>query len=163
MMDVYAEVLKERYMKPIYSLVEGLIPKAIIAFFVTGVDGLLGAFYDIFTTDIMLIQALFTLIIIDWITGIIASMKANRRITSIGMRSTIVKAIEYALFLAAIIILSNLTEALNWIQVWVFVYMSATEVKSIAENLFDDNRQMQQMLQKLWEEFQGKGHPDVKD
>lgn len=163
MMDVYVEVMKERYLKPIQALLDGALPKTITAFIVTGVDQFIKSFNEMFSADLMLIQALFVLIIIDWVTGIYTSWQSNRKITSLAMRSTVVKVFEYALFLSAIIILSNLTDMLVWVQTWVFVYMSATEVKSIAENLFDENKQMQDMMRKFWDEFKGKGSPDITD
>lgn len=161
MMDVYGYILKARYMKPIDSMLSDSGIKAAITTTVVGVNFILGKLADVFATDAHLIFSLIVLLILDWITGVYGSWRSEKKITSMGLRSTIVKVIEYAIFIMGITVLGNMHENLGWVQIWCYIYLAATEVKSITENIFDGDERLKTMVKRFWDEFTDRGNPDV--
>lgn len=86
--------------------------------------------------------ALLVLIVIDWLTGILASVKESVRITSARMREGVIKHIGYALLvIAASVMFRTLDSYLAGVQLTpaalavMLVYLGATEFKSVLENL----------------------------
>lgn len=161
MMDMYGYILKARYLKPIDSILNDSGIKASVTTLFVGINFVLGKLADVFATDSHLIFSLMVLLILDWITGVYRSWIYKRKITSMGLRSTIVKVTEYGIFIMGITVLGNMHENLGWVQIWCYIYLAATEVKSITENIFDGDERLKTMVKRFWDEFTDRGNPDV--
>lgn len=163
MLDIHIGVLENRYAKPFFALLDEFGIKFVFASGTTFfLEKILPPLYKVVDTDIQLIYSLAILIILDLITGIWSSVKKNKPITSLGLRSSVVKVVEYIFLLLPLTILSNMDEYLNWVQTWAYVFVCATEIKSIGENVFSRNSDSKTILNKFWEVLKQKNDVDVK-
>jgi phage-related holin len=151
MTETSLSVLSERFSKHIIALTDGFEIKtllgAILTYFVENAD----IISQTFKTDTQLIFSLVVLITLDFITGVYASIKAKRKITSMGFRATFAKVLEYTFLLGSITVVSNMDETLAWIQTWAFIFVCLTEVKSIGENIPATKWFMDKFLQAIKE------------
>lgn len=135
---------KMRYLKVLQSLKDDYVVKLIAS----GLLSLWATLQNIFSTDAELVLLLVITVIIDWISGHIRAKRDKIKITSFGWRQTSVKVIEYALFMAILIGISNVfgeTNTKGWVKSilahaknidWFgYFYLILTELKSTAENL----------------------------
>jgi len=134
---------------PIMSFIDNIHVKAVVA-------ALLQIFFNIFETllgigDIYQIllespQRLIVLVIsltfIDFVTGIIKAIKLKLPIKSWEMRKTILKVLEYVIFLSVIIMFTNAfgnDDTLDFIsekvKIFAFFLIAVIEINSIVENL----------------------------
>lgn len=89
----------------------------------------------LFGDNYVFLQVLFILMCVDFITGIIKSLKLRQKIKSKRMRDTILKITLYALFLIAIHQVTRITIAFDWLHYFAVSFLAATELLSIIENL----------------------------
>ena len=82
------------------------------------------------------IAVLLGMICIDWVTGILAAVKANR-FNSTTFRQTVIKAVVYFMLIALFHSLEKVNPLLSHIQldILVMTYLSVTEIISIIENV----------------------------
>lgn len=154
-------LLTVRYVKPLMGLMEKFTIKITIAFVVTILNEIFKSISGIFVTDIHLITSLLFLVSVDFISGIYAAYRQNIKIQSIGFRTTVIKIIEYFVFLGVLTVLSNLHVSLNWIQTWAYIFICVTEVKSIGENIFLDNTTTRKAFIMFWKLLKKKNNIDV--
>lgn len=138
------KVTKIRYQKVIDSLKEDYIVKSIVSTFLW----LVAVLQDMFSTNVELLLLLIIVICVDWITGNINARRKGIQILSFGYRQSIVKVLEYTLFLLVLTGIANVfssIEGTGWvadvfkatknIEVFGYFYIILTELKSIAENI----------------------------
>jgi phage-related holin len=131
-MDNYIQMLY----RPVYAMWDNLfliIPSTVIAIGIT----LLDTFYGLIQVEAKLVMGLVILMLIDLISGIYKAKCNNRATTSVGLRQTSIKFVEYTLVSFAFVILSNMTDFLSFVSSMPFVFLSLIEIKSIVENLSD--------------------------
>lgn len=158
------KLLKIRYIKPIMGLKDNIIIKSILS-----LSSWIGStFTGIFQVEVELIILLLLTIIGDWISGIIRAKRQGVFIRSLGFRQTIVKIIEYAIFLFILTGISNVfggTEIKGWIgdslrllnniEWFGYFYITFTEIKSIAENLAGKEGALSKIIQSIHEKVFG--------
>ena len=151
------ELQMMRYSKVLNSIKDDYVVKLILS----GLIWLWTLFQDIFATNVELVAILVIAMGVDWISGHIRAKKQGIEIVSLGWRQTVVKALEYALFLLVLTGISNVFgEPPNESQGWVwgimtmlsnvdwlgFLYLTMTELKSIAENLSGKKGQFTKLI-----------------
>lgn len=138
----------QRYANPLITLVEAFHIKALVS---AGAAALATLFHH----SIQYAMLVALLVVIDFATGIIAAKKRGEKITSLGLRQTIIKALEYMCFLVAVTAFANVFTALaGWISATAYFYIAATECASIAENTLDNPA-----IRKAWEAVKDRFQP----
>jgi phage-related holin len=131
------------------ALMEGWFPKTVIAMSLTIVTML----QSMFSAKAELVILLFLAIMIDLITGMMAAKRRKDPLTSLGLRQTVVKCIEYFALLIMCVGLSNVYgEEFPFVEhlvTWGFFYATVTEIKSIIENLSNGSSRARQVWQAL--------------
>lgn len=124
-----------RYLKPLETLSEDWFTKVIVA----GLAAAWTFLTDMFATRAELVVLLMITIVIDFITGIVASKRASKNITSLGFRQTVIKIIEYFLILALLAGIANTFKGqipfVEYFVSWGYFFAIITEVKSVVENV----------------------------
>jgi len=123
-------------LRPLHAMYDNvflLLPSVFIALSVT----LLDTFYGLIQVEAKLVMGLVILMLIDLVSGIYKAKCNNRATTSVGLRQTSIKFVEYTLVSFAFVILSNMTDFLSFVSPMPFVFLSLIEIKSIVENLSD--------------------------
>lgn len=116
----------DRYLAPMQSLLDSWPIKSLVA-----------ALGVLFQFDGTLLTLVVVLITIDVVTGMRAAHRRGERISSLGMRKTIPKVLEFGLFIVTITAVARAFPIeLGWADHWAIMYVAATEVKSIVENLW---------------------------
>lgn len=165
-MDLLWLVNKIRYMKPIENFFEikGFILP--LAFFST----ILTRMMDLIKTDWDLVIVLFVAVILDTITGIIASKRRKNPLNSLGLRQTIVKIIEYTIFIGIMVMLSNGVEKyttaneigfllertadfMKDVDIFAFLTIIWIEIVSITENLSDKKGAIKRTIKEITEKI----------
>lgn len=113
-----------RYQLPMVSLLDWWPLKIVLS-----------ALLMLFTIEVELVIVLSFLVVLDWITGIWASKRRQVPISSIGLRQTSAKVVEYIIILIVATMLSNAFPLLVWLRPWAFLFICLTEAKSILENI----------------------------
>lgn len=103
------------------------------------VKGILAALGALFASDIQLILLVSILVIIDFITGVWAAHGRGEKVASWGFRQTGIKTVEYTVLLACTTMVANSFDVVEWLGTLAFLFVSLTELKSIMENLTDDD------------------------
>lgn len=133
MKDVYLH----RYIYPLMQLWDGAWWKAVAAM-------IAAALQRLFVWDVDLTVLVAALIVIDWLTGMLAAYKRGEPIASRNMRQTVVKAIEYIAFLAMANGVSHGLKphysGFGLVNTGAYAIVVLTEAKSITENLFGARR-----------------------
>ena len=132
-----------RLLQPIHGLIDNWGAKLFVALFTYIID----LFTNIFQTDVELIVLTILFVMGDLLLGIIKSLSNNVKITSRRLRSTILKSIEYTVFLGGMVGLSNVIGSSNadgWVGTFVlvfadihyiaFIFVMLTEIQSMVEN-----------------------------
>lgn len=148
-MDLFFLINQIRYMKPIFEVWDMKWFLLIISSLSVAVEKI----FNLFQSDLDLFIILTMVVILDFIFGIIASRRNSIRISSIGGRQTIVKYIEYIIFLGVLVLLSNGIEKYHneesaWglrniayimkdIDIFGFFMLIWLEIISITENMVD--------------------------
>ena len=117
-----------------YHNVALILPASLVA---VGIS-ILQTLYDLVQVEQTLVVGLVCMILLDLISGIYKANTNKTVITSIGLRQTTIKFIEYTMALLGFVIVANMS-GLEWIKTTSFVWLSLIELKSIAENLSDKN------------------------
>lgn len=155
------QLSKHPYVKPIMSIFDNLGIKAITAFSLQVFSELgLGEIYtDLITSPPKLIVLVILLVFIDFISGIIKSVKKREVITSFKMRHTIIKSLEYLFFLGSIILFANAfsdsSDIIGYLakqlKVFAFFLVSIVEINSIVENI--SNKKLSDAWKQIKEKF----------
>lgn len=132
-MNDYFQMLSRPFIA-MYDNLFMLIPSTLIALSVTILD----TFYGLVQVEAKLVMGLCILILIDLFSGIYKAKVNSQATTSIGLRQTSIKFIEYTLVSFAFVILSNMADFLGFVSAIPFIYLSIIEIKSIIENLSDE-------------------------
>lgn len=152
------KLLKVRYAKPLLALKDDYLTKTVLSILAS-----IGAFlYDIFYVQPELIALLSFAIFADFVTGVIASKRNKVPIRSLGFRQMAVKVIEYTFFLLILTGVSNVfgkTESTGWvatvvsavnnIDIFGYLYLILTELKSVAENIAGKKGELAKLLEKI--------------
>lgn len=101
--------------------------------------------------------SLLVLMVLDLITGIWKSIKNNTAVTSIGLRDTAIKVIQYSVFLIVVHVLINFKVdgktigLLNYADELGYSFLIIIEAKSILENLqkIDDRLDLSPLIDRL--------------
>lgn len=155
-METLIQIFKEyKLMRPIAALSEHWIPKSILA-----------ALAAIFSTPAEFIMGLMVLIIVDFVTGIAASLKKGEKLSSIKMMHTGVKIIVFTAFLFTASILSffiNYTFhfGAHWFESFCVLLMALTEFISIGQHLASIYPPFNHLFQAAENEIQSKTHIDL--
>lgn len=161
-MDLLWMINKVRYLKPIETFmdIKGFIFG--MAFFST----LLSQVSELFITDWDLVFILCIVILIDAITGMIAAKRRKNPLNSLGFRQSIIKIIEYAIFIFIMVMISNgfekyamsensafflekTTAFIKDVDVFAFFTLIWIEVVSITENLIDKKGSIKRLLNEI--------------
>ena len=145
-------------MKPINSFVESLPVTAVLG----GITYLSDLFLGIFYTDFELIALLLVAIIADAATALWKNKIRKNPITSLGIRQTIIKLIEYTVFILILTGIANVfgeydTEQSSFIMRSLgsivkdadaigFFILIWTELVSISENMLDKKGAMARII-----------------
>jgi phage-related holin len=111
-----------------------ILPASLVA---VGIS-ILQTLYDLVQVEQTLVVGLVCMMLLDLISGLYKANTNKKVITSIGLRQTTIKFIEYTMALLGFVIVANMS-GLEWIKTTSFVWLSLIELKSIAENLSDKN------------------------
>ena len=103
-------------------------------------------------------------IMLDLVTGIAKAVKKKQVVTSYGIRRTVVKALQYGVFLIVIHGLDSFevkgekTEIFGWIVTGAYSFLMGVEGKSILENIvgLDDRFDVKYFIEKIGEAFKRK-------
>lgn len=156
-MDIERRI-KMRYLK----VLEGLKEQYIVKAFLSALAWITVTLQEMFTTHGELTLLLMLVIFVDFITGNINARRQNIPIISFGWRQSIVKSLEYFVFLGVLIAIGNTFSGLNiegWIgktfsfleniEVFGFFFIIFTEFKSITENLTGDSDTLKRLFKKI--------------
>jgi phage-related holin len=97
--------------------------------------GLTAAFYILFGGSYAAIEALFILVVIDFITGLTKCVRTQCKITSRGMGATATKMLKYLLLIVAAHQLNRISPLFTWVETFIALYCGITEFLSVVENL----------------------------
>jgi hypothetical protein len=92
------------------------------------------------------------MILIDLISGLYKAMISKSVVTSIGLRQTTIKLLEYTLALSGFIVLANMAD-MEWIKKSAFVWLGFIEMKSIVENLTDKKGVINELFDTIKDKF----------
>jgi len=103
-------------------------------------------------------------IMLDLITGVAKAIKSKQAVTSYGIRRTVVKALQYGVFLIVVHGLDSFevkgekTEIFGWIVTGAYSFLMGVEGKSILENIveLDDRFDVKHFIEKIGEAFKRK-------
>ena len=118
-----------------------ILPASLVAFGIS----ILQTLYDLVQVEQTLVVGLVCMMLLDLISGLYKANTNKKVITSIGLRQTTIKFIEYTMALLGFVIVANMS-GLEWIKTTSFVWLSLIELKSIAENLSDKNGIINELL-----------------
>ena len=124
-------------LKPIQSLSENFtlflwsLPLAI------GVT-ILDAFQSLVMVETKLAVGLVVVVFIDLMSGMMKARRDGKKISSLGLRQTGIKIVEYTMVCLCFVILSNMSDSMNFIRHVPFLFLVMIEIKSIVENLSDE-------------------------
>jgi len=137
--------------KPLASMWEGiflLIPAGLTA----ALLGAINSMVEVVRVEPILAKGLAALMFIDFLSGSWKALQKKQMVTSIGIRQTSIKLIEYILACLGFIVLSNMAEA-PWIAKTAFVWLGFIEMKSIVENLTDKKGVINELYEHIRETF----------
>lgn len=130
------------YLKPLVALVEGWQLKAAASAVGVAVAELLGRVFEV-RVDLLALVVL--LVLADLATGLVRAWRLKEAVTSKRLRQTVIKTIEYTLFLGVVVAVGNVlgqhgtlpvvAPLLRALPEVAFTFVAATELRSIAENL----------------------------
>ena len=100
---------------------------------------------------------LVTFMMLDLATGIAKALKNKQAVTSYGLRRTVVKALQYGVFLIVVHGLDTFevkgesVDIFGWIVTGAYSFLMAVEGKSILENVveFDDRFDIASFIEKI--------------
>ena len=103
-------------------------------------------------------------VMLDLVTGIAKALKNKQAVTSYGIRRTVVKALQYGVFLIVIHGLDSFevkgekAEVFSWIVTGAYSFLMGVEGKSILENIvaLDDRFDVKHFIEKIGEAFKRK-------
>jgi len=99
---------------------------------------------------------------LDLLTGIAKAIKKKKAVTSYGIRRTVVKALQYGVFLIVVHGLDSFevkgerVDMFGWIVIWAYSFLMGTEGKSILENIvaLDDRFDISLLIEKIKKVFE---------
>jgi len=103
-------------------------------------------------------------IMLDLVTGVAKAIKNKQAVTSYGIRRTVVKTLQYGVFLIVVHGLDSFevkgekTEIFGWIVTGAYSFLMGVEGKSILENIvvLDDRFDVKHFIEKIGEAFKRK-------
>jgi phage-related holin len=131
-----------------YNNIALIIPASLVAFGLSILD----TFYDLIEVEQSLVVGLICMMLLDLVSGLYKANINKKMITSVGLRQTTIKLIEYTLALLGFVIVANMS-GFDWIKTTAFVWLSFIELKSIAENLSDKKGIMNELLDSVKDKF----------
>jgi toxin secretion/phage lysis holin len=107
------------------------------------------------------LKFLMVLMVIDLFTGVISAMKNKVAVTSLGLRRSVIKLIQYGVFLIVMHILSSFTingevqSVYHWVTQGGYIFLIGVEAKSILENIakLDDRFDIGSFIERIKEVF----------
>lgn len=107
--------------------------------------------------DWQFLKYLGVLIMLDTVTGVLKALKRKDAITSYGLRRTVVKILQYGIFLIVVHILDNFevkgesVSVFGWIVTASYSFLIGVEAKSILENLMalDERFDIKSFIEKI--------------
>lgn len=114
-------------------------------------------------TPPQLIALVCVLVIMDFVTGIYASLMTGRKIRSLKMRQTVAKSLEYAVMLAILTMISNSFDLLDWIQPTSYAFVALTEAKSIFENILLKGSRAETVVKRIFKRLREEGYELTED
>ena len=139
--------MKDLYTRPLYSLVNGWT----VSIVVSSGFSLVAALSHLFVNDGEKVLLLVILVMLDFVSGIIKALRKKEKVTSLGMRRTLVKSFEYITILTAVTGFANSWDVVSWTKDVAMFYTAWVEVKSIGENITDKN--VKEMFNKITERY----------
>jgi len=95
------------------------------------------ALHELVQVEAILVIGLLIMVFIDFIAGMYKAYMDGRIITSVAMRQTSIKIIEYTMVCTAFVVMTNMTSELEFLKKVPFVFLAMIETRSIVENLSD--------------------------
>lgn len=142
---MYFDAMRELYLSPVRSILEHLPLKAALAVLLLPLTSFMEVAGNIFlSTPPALLLIVFSLWVLDLISGIVRVLRNDGLggITSVGIRQSIVKAIEYAIFILACDLFASTGNHAEFVGTLIqqtdnlgAIILAFTELKSIDENL----------------------------
>lgn len=152
-MDKYFKMLA----KPMQSILSDGFYVFLLAFPAHIFLDLYAAANELVIIEWKLVLAVTALVFIDFVTGVMASRKRKEKITSLKARQTGIKIIEYFMVLFSITLISNMADQINFIQQFAFIFLAMIELKSIVENLSEDNGIIKQLFEAIRKTLSDRG------
>ena len=109
-----------------------IIPASLVAWGLT----IMETVHSLVQVEQSLVVGLIALMSLDLISGVYKALTNERMITSLGLRQTSIKFIEYTIALLGFVIIANMA-SMEWIKTTSILWLSFIELKSIVENLND--------------------------
>jgi phosphoribulokinase len=154
-----------RYTLPLISLADAWHWKLFFAGLFTAVIESSGR---LFIMDADLVVLVVLLVILDLITGVIKAIR-KRTFSSMGLRQTSIKAVEYSLLLFTANSLANafmykeipiVSDTLGVIGTLAFCYVAIVEAISVCENVFGSTSRARKIFTALKAHLSKEGIPD---
>ena len=118
-----------------------LVTASVLTVAVAVLEFVVDGFSVLVRVDMVLIFGVGVLFMLDWITGVAASLIRRKKITSDRLGQTILKGAQYGVFISVAIIFENLFMAsifssiTDYLVVAACFYVSVREALSILENI----------------------------
>jgi phage-related holin len=128
----YAKMIE----KPFLSMWENIALVLPATVFSIGLS-IITALHELVQVEAILVVGLLIMVFIDFIAGMYKAYMDGRMITSVAMRQTSIKIIEYTMVCTAFVVMTNMTSELEFLKKVPFVFLAMIETRSIVENLSD--------------------------
>jgi phage-related holin len=122
--------------KPFMSMWENIALVLPATVFSIGLS-IITALHELVQVEAILVIGLLIMVFIDFIAGMYKAYMDGRIITSVAMRQTSIKIIEYTMVCTAFVVMTNMTSELEFLKKVPFVFLAMIETRSIVENLSD--------------------------
>lgn len=107
------------------------------------------------------LKYLMVLMVLDLLTGVLNAWRKKEAVTSFGFRKTVLKMVQYGVFLIVMHVLSSFTingqsqSIYHWVTQGAYIFLLGIEGKSILENLIklDDRFDIGSFIEKIKEVF----------
>jgi len=151
---------KNQYIQSFMSMIDGLGGKMVSAFVLQLTSLGIGDIYlQMLESPVELVALIAFLVVMDFVSGLINAFRSpNESVRSAKMRSSVIKVLEYTIFLVVITAIANSfesqSELANYVtpHIELFAYFLVTiiEANSIIENLMSQN------IKHMWDKIKKK-------
>jgi hypothetical protein len=142
----YWDGYKKMLLNPLKSMWNSKITASAFAISTTMTMKIQDAIFDLINVDLKLVIGLIILMFMDLFFGILKSRRDNIPITSLRLRQTGIKFVEYGAVCFIFVVFSNMAGDVDVIKMLAFTFLAGVEIKSIIENMSDQNGALKKLF-----------------